>query len=291
MKRGDINIFGTSFLDLLSGALAAVIILFVIIPKVSQQQVEVLEEIERLNVQVEELDEMAHRLRDYVPPEVMQELEEQMSVLRNTISDLTYQVEDLQEQLSMAQEENERLHEEVERLSQCCQDSQNLQVELERLREENERIRQENERLQQDNEQMQERLSELEQTQSNEGISDGKVFGIDAVVGITCMWTENIDIDLYVVNVETEEVCFFSHKATPFGNLMEDITSRAAGDGVRQMGDDRLPAGNPRRDGQGLQGPTGHTRQACSRRAPCASRGRRGRQPRVRLRHVPGVPL
>ena len=33
MKRKEINVFGTSFLDLLSGALAAVIILFVIVPK------------------------------------------------------------------------------------------------------------------------------------------------------------------------------------------------------------------------------------------------------------------
>ncbi len=35
MARKEINVFGTSFLDLLSGALAAVIILFVIVPKLS----------------------------------------------------------------------------------------------------------------------------------------------------------------------------------------------------------------------------------------------------------------
>lgn len=217
MKRGDINIFGTSFLDLLSGALAAVIILFIIVPKMSQQQVEVLAEIERLNVQVEELDQMAERLREYVPPEIMQELEQQMNDLRQTISNLESRVEDLQERLSAAEAENQRLREEVERLSQCCENNGELQSEIERLREENEELR--------------ERVAELESTrQDGQGISDGKVFGIDADVGVTCLWAENIDIDLFVKNIATDEVCYFGNKTTNFGNLSEDITSRGADD-------------------------------------------------------------
>ena len=39
MAKKDINIFGTSFLDLLSGALASVIILFVIVPKKTSSDV------------------------------------------------------------------------------------------------------------------------------------------------------------------------------------------------------------------------------------------------------------
>ena len=45
MARKEINIFGTSFLDLLSGALGAVIILFIIVPKMSVQQQEALQEL------------------------------------------------------------------------------------------------------------------------------------------------------------------------------------------------------------------------------------------------------
>lgn len=216
MKRGDINIFGTSFLDLLSGALAAVIILFIIVPKMSQQQIEVLAEIERLNVQVEELDEMTERLREYVPPEIMQELERQMDELRRTISDLENRVENLQESIAAVEADNQRLREEVESLSQCCENNDQLQDEVERLREDNQRLR--------------ERVAELEQTQQQEGISDGKVFGVDAAVGVTCLWPENIDIDLYVKNLATDEVCYFSKKNTDFGNLLEDIITRSSDD-------------------------------------------------------------
>lgn len=216
MKRSDINIFGTSFLDLLSGALAAVIILFIIVPKMSQQQVEVLAEIERLNVQVEELDEMTERLREYVPPEIMQELEHQLDELHQTISDLESRVESLQERLNAVEAENQNLREEVERLGQCCENNEDLQEEIERLREENQRLREED--------------SESEEPQSRDGISDGKVFGINASVGVTCLWLENIDIDLYVKNIATGEVCYFNNKNTSFGNLLEDITSRTEGD-------------------------------------------------------------
>ena len=216
MKRSDINIFGTSFLDLLSGALAAVIILFVIVPKMSQQQAEVLAEIERLNVQVEELDEMTERLREYVPPEIMEEIEHQLDELHQTISDLESRVEDLQERLNAVEAENQSLREEVERLGQCCENNEDLQEEIERLREENQRLR--------------EAASESEEPQNQNGISDGKVFGIDAAVGVACLWLENIDIDLYVKSIATEMVCYFNNRNTDFGNLLEDITSRATGD-------------------------------------------------------------
>ena len=48
MARQEINIFGTSFLDLLSGALAAVIILFIIIPKMTKEDVELLEKVKEI---------------------------------------------------------------------------------------------------------------------------------------------------------------------------------------------------------------------------------------------------
>ena len=182
----------------------------------SQQQVEILAEIERLNVQVEELDEMTERLREYVPPEIMQELERQMDELRRTISDLENRVENLQERIAAVEADNQRLREEVESLSQCCENNDQLQDEVERLREDNQRLR--------------ERVAELEQTQQQEGISDGKVFGVDAAVGVTCLWPENIDIDLYVKNLATDEVCYYGCKNTDFGNLLEDITTRSADD-------------------------------------------------------------
>ena len=108
MARNDINIFGTSFLDLLSGALAAVIILFIIVPKMSSEQQSALEELEQLDVQVTDLHELIEQIQNSVPQEVYDQIERQMEELQNTISTLTERVESLQGQLSECQEENER---------------------------------------------------------------------------------------------------------------------------------------------------------------------------------------
>jgi restriction endonuclease S subunit len=57
MSRKEINIFNMSFLDLLSGALGAVLILFIIIPKMTAEQQNELEQAEAQNEQVKELKE------------------------------------------------------------------------------------------------------------------------------------------------------------------------------------------------------------------------------------------
>lgn len=217
MTRKEINIFGTSFLDLLSGALAAVIILFIIVPKMSSEEQNALEEIERLNIQVENLSNLMEQIENSVPQEIYQQLQQQIDELQNTISDLTNQVGNLQSQLAAAQIENERLRAEVKQL----RDAQ-----------------QQNEQLQQENQRLQECIRELERqaqqsNQNGQGISDGKVFGMNAQLGVVCIWTENVDVDLYVKDLNSEMVCYFGAKNTPFGNLNEDITSRESADDDR----------------------------------------------------------
>ena len=92
MARKEINIFGTSFLDLLSGALGAVIILFIIVPKMSVQQQEALQELETLNVQVEQLSDLMEQLENSVPQELYQQIEQQLEDMQSTITTLTAQV-------------------------------------------------------------------------------------------------------------------------------------------------------------------------------------------------------
>lgn len=215
MKRKDINIFGTSFLDLLSGALAAVIILFIIVPKMTASQQDALEEIERMNIQVEELSSLLEQLENSVPQNVFQELQQRLEELQHTVSSLSSQVENLQQRLSSAETENERLREEVEQLRQ------------------NESIIAQ---LQQENQRLQERVQELQEQQpqqDGQGISDGKVFGINAEVGIVCFWRENVDVDLHVKDLSTGIECFYGTNVTPFGNLNEDIQSRTSSDDDR----------------------------------------------------------
>lgn len=217
MARNEINIFGTSFLDLLSGALGAVIILFIIVPKMTVEQQNTLEEIERLNVQVEELNNLMEQIQNSVPQELYEQIQQQIDALQETVCQLSEEVHNLQGQLSTVQSENESLRAEIEQLRENQQHSQELQ-------QENERLRQRIEQLEQ----------QVEQSDQNRrGISDGKVFGMNAQLGVVCIWPENVDVDLYVKNLATGEVCCFSRKNTPFGNLNEDITSRSSSDDDR----------------------------------------------------------
>lgn len=205
MKRKDINIFGTSFLDLLSGALAAVIILYIIVPKMSSSQQSALEEIEQMNIQVEELSSLLEQIENSVPQDVFQELQQRLEELEQTVSNLSSQVANLEQRLSSAESENER-----------------LRAELEQLRQENQTLQ---ERVQE--------IQEQQPQQDGQGISDGKVFGINADVGVVCFWRENVDVDLHVKDLSSGRECYYGQKNTPFGNLNEDIQSRTTSDDDR----------------------------------------------------------
>ncbi len=210
MARKELNIFGTSFLDLLSGALAAVIILFVIVPKMSADQQEALEEMERLNVQVEELSDLMERVQNSVPQELYDEIQQQIEALQNTAEALRNEVESLQQRVAALEAEN---------------------------RETNRR----NQTLEAEARELQERIQELErqlaQSADNEnanGISDGRVFGMNAQLGVVCQWPErNPDVDLYVKNRATGEICYYGKKETSFGSLKEDVQSRSDADDDR----------------------------------------------------------
>ncbi len=210
MARKEINIFGTSFLDLLSGALAAFIILFVIVPKMSSEQVNALEELEQLDVQVSELRDILENARNSIPQDVYEEIECQVESMQNTISSLSNELEDMQRRLAAAEQEN-----------------QSLTAENVQLRDENNRLR---ERI----EQLERQTRTSSDNSSSNGISDGKVFGMNAKLGIVCMWEEkNPDVDLYVKDTSSGQVCNFNHKNTSFGNLMEDVLSRTSADDDR----------------------------------------------------------
>ncbi|MDR2971638.1 MAG: hypothetical protein LBU83_06910 [Bacteroidales bacterium] len=190
MKRKEINIFSTSFLDLLSGALGAVLILFIIIPKITAEQRDTLEEIERLNVQTEQLVELLEQARNSIPTELFEQIQEQLHELQNTIDELTQTTQNLQQRLQNTEAENERLREQLAQTQQ--------QLERERAQ--------------------------------NRDAAGERMFGINAKLGVVCFWQENIDVDLYVKNITTGEICFWNNKTTDFGILMEDITSRGQND-------------------------------------------------------------
>lgn len=67
MKKREINVFNISFLDLLSGALAAVILLFVIVPKLDIVSEEDFEAYKELRQQFASFDSLVTNLRGSIP--------------------------------------------------------------------------------------------------------------------------------------------------------------------------------------------------------------------------------
>lgn len=197
MERKEINVFGTSFLDLLSGALAAVIILFVIVPKMSSADQQAMEEITQAGIQVTELAEMMQQLENSVPQEQFDAIMQQIEELQHTIETLGEQVNNMSQQLEQARQENEQMR---------------RQIEQQRLR-----------------------IAELEEelNRNRQASQMGKIFGVDAELGVVCLWRENIDVDLYVTDLSNNETCYYGYKQATFGNLNEDITSRENSDDDR----------------------------------------------------------
>ncbi|MDR2130908.1 MAG: hypothetical protein LBP56_07080 [Odoribacteraceae bacterium] len=200
MARKELNIFGISFLDLLSGALGAVLILFIIIPKITVEQQEAIEQLEQLHVQAGDLNDLLEQARNSIPITLYEQIEAQMEELQHTINGLNRHVQQMQARVTTLERENRRLQEELEEAQR----------------------------------QLEEARRELAQRQAQErNISEGKIFGTDAKLGVVCTWSENIDVDLYVKNLSTDEVCCYNHSHTPFGTLMEDVQSRRGADDNR----------------------------------------------------------
>lgn len=124
-NKRQVNVFNVAFLDLLSGALAAVIILFVVVPKMTNKDQEKVEIMEQLNLEANQLEEMIVRLENSVDSseykalsfqvaEVTQALNEANSVVntlnrnlenqRNRIYRLNSRVGQLKEDVKLANE-------------------------------------------------------------------------------------------------------------------------------------------------------------------------------------------
>lgn|GEM_PF-809927 len=188
-NRKEINVFSVSFLDLLSGALAAVIILFVIVPKATQEGQKASQTLDSLQVQTDSLATMIERARTAIPDSIYQQLKRQAEMIQATVDTLTDRVAVLEGQLANTQQENEQLRRELEEVRN--------------------------------------QLSEIQQTQNqNQGRGPGEViFGLNAEVGIVVTWKENVDVDLYLK--KGDSLCFYGKKNTRFAQYMDDITSRS----------------------------------------------------------------
>ena len=181
MQRKEINIFSISFLDLLSGALGAVLILFIIIPKMTSEQQNALDEMERLDIQSAELVELLEQVRHSMSEELSDNIHTQISDMRGTIDELSQSISSLRQRLTDSETENSRLRQQLE-----------------------------NERAQ------------------NRNAAGEKFFGVNAQLGIVCIWPENIDVDLIVRDLSTGTIGYYGNTTTSFGILMEDVRERSS---------------------------------------------------------------
>lgn len=186
MANKEINIYSVSFLDLLSGALAAVLILFIVIPKMSQENIRAIEELERLDVEYAQLAELIEAARNSVPTDLYEQIQQQMEQMETTISDLRNEVENLQRRVTELEEENLQLREQMENM------------------------RQQMENAQQQHSADQQRIAELErQLREAKKRQDGLPSNLPdkGEVEVFIIWGENVDVDLYVQNMDNSEIC------------------------------------------------------------------------------------
>lgn len=106
MARKEFNIFSISFLDLLSGALGALIIMFIVVPKMTVEQQETIETLDELNVHAANVAEMVEQLENSVDREVAEALQREVAAIQET-------AQRAQQAAQQLQEENEQLEAEL----------------------------------------------------------------------------------------------------------------------------------------------------------------------------------
>lgn len=178
MAKRDINVFNVSFLDLLSGALGAVLILFIVIPKLTGDiilELEQLEQMKELKVDVQKIENMMVQLKESVPEATFNELQSRMEKLTTTISQLEKEIKTVQSKLAECDAQRKRLNEQVKDLKKQVVDLeeriknndkivQQLQSEIEDLRKQIEQIRSEKEALAQEVQDLKNTVSQKDET-------------------------------------------------------------------------------------------------------------------------------
>ncbi|MBK6889757.1 MAG: VWA domain-containing protein [Sphingobacteriales bacterium] len=110
MARKEIHIDYHWFLILFSKALGAMIILFIIVPKLTgdvKSKLEKIEELDQLKIEVQQIDSLLTIIKSSVPEDVYKPLAEKTQRLQSNVQSLDAQVKSLQS--SLAKVENQRV--------------------------------------------------------------------------------------------------------------------------------------------------------------------------------------
>jgi K+ transporter len=191
MGRKEVNIFGVSFLDLLSGALAAVIILFVVIPKMTSEDREASQVMEELGIEAADLAEMIAQLENSVDSSVYNQLQQQMKEVESALARTQSSVNTLQEKLAAEKNLNEQLKDKVQQLTTQVADQQ--------------------------------REIQAARDQVAPEKPGDVMFGVNAELAIVFQWKENADVDISLYSHREGGWCNYNQPNTPFAQLLKDV--------------------------------------------------------------------
>lgn len=119
-KRRELHIDYHWFLILFSKALGAMIILFIMVPKMTgdvKRQLQELEKMEDLKREVAEMDSVMVILKQSVPEKVFNTMQQKVSQLQKSAQSLELQIKDLQNSLSKCDNQRAFLQEKVSKLT------------------------------------------------------------------------------------------------------------------------------------------------------------------------------
>ena len=97
-SRKNIEVFSVSFLDLLSGALAAVIILFIIVPKLDAKSKEAGQKLDELGLEVKQLDSIVNALENSVEKEIFESIQQQLEEIQKQLEETKTVINQLEQE-------------------------------------------------------------------------------------------------------------------------------------------------------------------------------------------------
>ena len=182
----------TSFLDLLSGALGAIILLFVIVPKTSISELELVEQIRSLEIETSELDSLLISISDQDTiislsdyQKVVKEVQAQMKKNKLLVESLTKQVDNAQKEIKTLKRSEAKLKIENRELRSKVQPKKQVKPE---------------EKRKQTPQPMAKTITE-QKSKVVKNSDKSFYFGFDAQLSLVMNWdSSEIDVDLYLEN-------------------------------------------------------------------------------------------
>ncbi len=98
----EINLLSVSFIDLLFGAMGAFILLFIIIPKVSVEEMNTLKSVKEIKEEIANMDSVMDKLKNAVPPEDYNKLLNVSAGLRASVKNLEGELNDVRTKYNQA---------------------------------------------------------------------------------------------------------------------------------------------------------------------------------------------